>query len=489
MAKLYQFYANFSKTKEIWQLIDYNDTIFQEYFDLGYITVPFLNTNIEEKSQYPQSITNTPGWQLHNFVNGRNSVDKTTIRGQPRHKRTHTHRREIRHSGIISFPKTSPHRNWIHNLGSGYPEGQHVPSYPPSLSLAPPTPPSIIQSVNVSSSVNTNLGIIITTAGRYQISVIKNQRDKYQRLQKTITPATKGYPGGYGDYAKNGQSLPYKDHIYICIFNSTTSDSDIKTYFTNKKNRAAIKNGTPTPSSIFKKLPERGNFCEGYFEMGDKIWVYSTKKIGEIIFSGKYIDGGKYQKPVISSTALTYTFSGGGSFIVTTNYVNNGQNKSLIIWPSTKIKGIHLDVSNTNDSSATFIVDNIPFSNTKIKISVMNSNKIQSNELTIIVTNTRIQRISPPVLVSHPDVILNGGGSIIVYQKARGTGTIKWTYSPNDNILLTTKRNNYIAVYSVANKNFSANITIIATNPSGNSRSITFNVKNTYKGGVLLTNT
>ena len=490
------FYARFSNTKEKWQFIDYNnDSTFQEYFDLGYITVPSLNTNIEETSQYPVLINYVPGWQLHNFVYGRNSKDKTTIRDG----KTHTHRREIRHSGIISFlSNTSPlitsSPDWTLNYGSGYPDGQHVPSYPPTLSNAPPTLPPIITNDVDSTTVNSRtLGIKITNPGTYQMSVIKNQRDKYQRLQKTKTPATQGYPGGYGDYAKNHTSLPYKDHIYICIFYSNVTNVAIKNYFTNKKNRAAFKKGTPNDSfknGIFKTKPIRGNYCEGYFETGDKIWVYSTKKIGEIIFSGKKIGNEKYITPVISSHSTIYSFTGGGSFTVTTNYIKNGQTPPLITWPSTNIKGIHLDVSNTNDSSATYIVDNISFISKDVTIIVkVKDTTIKSTPLTITVSNTRTATIYHPVLVSHPDVILHGGGSIIVHQRAHGTGHITWTYSPNDNILLTPKRNNYIAVYSVANKNFSANITIIATNARNLYSSITFNVKNTYKGGVSLTNT
>jgi hypothetical protein len=249
---------------------------------------------MEDVSVYqPNSI----GWQLNNFNKGGThtkylNIDKNLGRkkwGKQRYTlifKNQRRKRTASSSSFIPYVGVNTDSKGGINSGSGY--------RPPNKLLPIPWPPAqVYKNVTLlSKNLDNNLAISkygiqaiqIENSGYYNIQIIRTLRDPYQTLQKNDNNTT------IFDRANN-----YKNYIYILIFKSHSSYTDINAYLGECKKLQKLKqkskqNFIPLSNEkILKYTPSPGNSCTVLLDSGDIIIVYSTKKIGEITFSGKYI--------------------------------------------------------------------------------------------------------------------------------------------------------------------------------------------------------
>jgi hypothetical protein len=274
----------------------YNGPKIKRYspIDNGNISSPTIGINMEDVSVYqPNSI----GWQLNNFNKGGTHTKYLNIHknlgrkkwGKQRYTlifKNQRRKRTASSSSFIPYVGVNTDSKGGINSGSGY--------RPPNKSLPIPWPPAqVYKNVTVlSKNLDKNLDISkygiqaiqIENSGHYIIQIIRTLRDPYQTLQKIDNNTT------IFDRANN-----YKNYIYILIFKSGSSYTDINAYLgeckKQQKHKQKLKqNFIPLSNEkILKYTPSPGNSCTVLLDSGDIIIVYSTKKIGEITFSGKYI--------------------------------------------------------------------------------------------------------------------------------------------------------------------------------------------------------
>ena len=254
---------------------------------------PTISINMEAVSVYqPNSI----GWELNNFNKGGThtkylNIDKNLRRkkwGKQRYTlifKNQRRKRTASSSSFIPYVGVNTDSKGGINSGRGY--------RPPNESLPNPWPPAqVYKKVTLlSKNLDNNLDIAkygiqaiqIENSGYYNIQIIRTLRDPYQTLQKSDNTTI-------SDRANN-----YKNYIYILIFKSGSSYKDINAYLGQCKKQPKLKQKSKDffiPSSnekILKYTPSPGNSCTVLLDSGDIIIAYSTKKIGEITFSGKYI--------------------------------------------------------------------------------------------------------------------------------------------------------------------------------------------------------
>jgi hypothetical protein len=253
---------------------------------------PTISINMEAISVYqPNSI----GWELNNFNKGGThtkylNINNKIVRkkwGKQRYTlifKNQRRKRTASSSSFIPYAGVNNDKRGGINSGHGY--------RPPNKSLPNPWPPAqIYKNVTLlSKNLDKNLAISkygiqaiqIENSGYYNIQITRTIRDQYQTLQKVDN--------------KNSTTIDvrannYKNYIYILIFKSGSSYTDINAYLGQcKKQQQTKQNFIPlSDDKILKYTPSPGNSCTVLLDSGDIIIGYSTKKIGEITFSGKYI--------------------------------------------------------------------------------------------------------------------------------------------------------------------------------------------------------
>jgi hypothetical protein len=421
----------------IYQFFDgtYDSTL-QDYYDMGYTPRNALTINNEVHSVY---VTDNDGWELNNFVNGKNSG--ATIGRRAR----------ISKRGWVAFTHYNS-KTTINNGGS-----TSMPQYPPSLTSEPTPPPAELRHNSIAFINSRSLGITIGNSGIYEIRVVRQIRDIYQTLQQN-------YDGGI--IANFPSPVPYKTHIYVCIFKTGTTTTSIKAYFESPTNLTLLRDGIFPTNSNFKYAPAVGNYCQTYLETGDIVCVYTSKVLSEVKFSGNWLNAG-YYTPILNNPG-DQIIAGGESFTIYQTQVGTG----TITWPSNPASGVTLQIY--DDTYAIFLVDNAYIAKESITITATNTlggyDSVTFN-LTVYID---------PILSSHADVSLVGGGSFIIYQTVSdGTGLIIWTSDPLAGVTLDSYDNLH-AIYNVANiAILNQYITITAINPVSHQGSVSFYLTNT----------
>ena len=318
------------------------DSTLQDYYDMGYTPRSNLSINNEIHSVY---INDNDGWELNNFVNGKNSHFGGLRRGR------------ISKRGWVAFTHYNS-QSTINNGGS-----ISTPQYPPSLTSEPTPPPAKLQHTNIAYIDSRSLGITIEASGIYEISVVRQIRDIYQTLQNSYDGG--GFGGGAGGVASTISPIPYKTHIYICVFKNGTTPSSIVDYFQNLTNRDSLRSGIFPTNSAFKYAPSVGNYCQTYLETGDIVCVYTSKVLSEVKFSGNWLNAG-YYTPILSPHE-DVSLVGGGSFTI---YQTVSDGTGIITWTSDPTSSVTLN--SYDNVHASYSVANISINNQYITITATN---------------------------------------------------------------------------------------------------------------------
>jgi len=250
-----------------------------EYYTPNVPRTSNILVNIEPTNLYTAGI----GWSLNTINAGAANKHHDATHGGTS-KRTNNSKQR----GYLAFYNKSTDFTYSARHGAPTPANTGQ-GYPPGPNRDPTKPPpQILNAVTslTSSDIGARdtkwnghsisadkyiIGVRINVTGQYKILLARHIRDPFQSNQKKI------------------YDCKYKKHIYILIFKETASNTDIKSYLDNI---GKIPHGNPILKyNLDSELTVKpGNYCRVLLDAGDKVFVYSTKKMRECIFSGIYLD-------------------------------------------------------------------------------------------------------------------------------------------------------------------------------------------------------
>jgi len=269
------------------------------------------------------------GWSLNNIYSGYTNAYAKNKR-YSRHKQRgfiSWKNSTYKQTYISKIPKTVKNYSRVNNLT--YTSSGQFQSYPNGYDpIQYPVIPQVQTNGVTLYSVRTNTisGVQINIGGQYEINVIRNIRDPALINQKISSPSqnltvTSPYnwptspPSNTDSYNYN-----YKRNIYILIFKKGSTNIEINGYLQNgffniKKNPIYIAAKTAGNNTLNKSLfpnskllryaPFPGNYCQAVLYAGDIVVVYSTKKVGELIFTGAITNAQTIKVPAASITDQT----------------------------------------------------------------------------------------------------------------------------------------------------------------------------------------